>query len=258
MEDEKVTTHPSYGLVGFSRASVCGMKNRRMFGSAIGKHFNIVLLEIRRAEQHHHLSRDWFHGREELIRVELSEAQFASLLTNMNSGDGVPCTITYVKGEGRIDPPPDEPVEAERVRRGFEEKFQKFRDEFAGMAKRAHEILGKAGAKKAERDEMIRMFERAAGYMENNAGFVVEQFAEATEKVVTHAKAEVDAFVANAARVTGMERLKEMGLAKEELALPAPEEMVRCVGCGVEISETEANVRNCLCAECDEDAQKEE
>lgn len=136
MEDEKCTTHPSFGLVGFSRASVCGMRSHRMFGSAIGKHFNIVHLEIRRAEQHHHLSRDRFHGREELIRVELSEAQFASLLTNMNSGSGVPCTILYVRGEGNIEPPPDEPVEAERVRKGFTEQFQKFRDEFAEKAER--------------------------------------------------------------------------------------------------------------------------
>lgn len=223
MEDEKVTTHPSYGLVGFSRASVCGMRNRRMFGSAIGKHFNIIMLEIRRAEQHHHLSRDWFHGREELIHIELSEAQFASLLTNMNTGSGVPCTIRYVKGEGNIEPPPDEPVEAERVKKGFVEKFQKFRDEFAEMAGRAREILGKGGAKKAERDEMIRLFERAAGYIKDNAGFVIEQFAEATEKVVTHAKAEVDAFVSNAAKVTGMERLKEMANLEELKALPAPE-----------------------------------
>ena len=224
MEDEKVTEHPSFGMAGFSRASVCGIKNTRLFGSSIGKHFNIVILTIKRAEQAHHLSQDWFHGRDTLVEAVLSEAQFASLLTNMNSGDGVPCTLRYVKGEGNIDMPPDEMVEAERVRQGFEEQMKGLHDDFQKMAGRAKEILGKGGAKKADREEMIRMFERATLAFGENSGFVVEQFAEATEKVVTHAKAEVDAFVANAAKVTGMERLKEMGGLDELKAIPAPED----------------------------------
>jgi hypothetical protein len=84
--------HPSFGMVSFSR---CYGTNRRLFQSHV-KNMTTVRLRIKQASVKHSLHQDHTYGEESLIEVELSPAQFAELLTSMNVGDGVPCTINYV------------------------------------------------------------------------------------------------------------------------------------------------------------------
>lgn len=205
--------HPSFGMVGFSRASVGGSRRERLFGSSLAKHYNVIMLRVHQAFEEHHLSQDWRHAQgAPLIEVEMSEAQFASLLTTMNMGDGVPCTIRYVApgGSGKVESAPDADVEVDKVRKGFEQNIKELVEDFETLKGRAKEILGTAKSSKAERDEILKLIERAAQDLSSNFGFVIEQFNEATEKVITQAKAEVDAFVTNAAKVAGLDRLKEL------------------------------------------------
>lgn len=205
--------HPSFGLIGFSRCSVGGSRKYRLFGSSLAKHYNVIMLRVHQAFEEHHLSQDWRHAQgAPLIEVEMSEAQFASLLTTMNMGEGVPCTIRYVApgGSGKVESAPDADVEVDKVRKGFERDIKELVNKFESLKVRAKEILGTAKSSKAERDEIVKLIEGAAQDLSSNFGFVIEQFNEATEKVVTQAKAEVDAFVTNAAKVAGLERLKEL------------------------------------------------
>jgi len=59
------------------------------------------------AEKERHLNRDWFHKKKHLIEVEMSQTQFAEMITSLNVGDGVPCTIRYLPDKHRIEDPPD-------------------------------------------------------------------------------------------------------------------------------------------------------
>ena len=74
--------HPSYGQVSLSTIHSSGGVD--LFGSRI-KHGTFIELKIQTAE----LERDEFHdhyfGRDHIVKVWLSPAQFTGLLTQMNT-----------------------------------------------------------------------------------------------------------------------------------------------------------------------------
>ena len=83
-DKDEILTHPSYGMVQFSR--VTG-GNCRLFGSALEGHNHRIELRIFEAEMHidHDLHMERPYGKGQIIEVALSAAQFAELLTTMNS-----------------------------------------------------------------------------------------------------------------------------------------------------------------------------
>ena len=111
-------SHPAWGMVEFSRVEHGGPC--RLFGSSLTNHGTTIILRVWEASRKHDCGQDWYHGsiRKELIAVEMSAAQFAGLLTTMNVGNGVPCTIRHVQGVQRPEVPPD-PGEMGRVRAAF-------------------------------------------------------------------------------------------------------------------------------------------
>ncbi len=197
-------THPSYGLIGFSRRN--GGK-RNLFGSSI-KHNQSITLTIKTAEHRRDLNRDWYHGRKELIEVEMSIDQYSQLLTSMNIADGIPCTIRsreYV----RVENPP------------FTSKVDTFNKEFKNrmhnlgvdIDKNTRVALDILDNKKSFTKEDIKLIKQAlAGYtteIRSNIPFVVEQFSEAMDKTVTAAKAEIEAFKQQQITQLGLGELKK-------------------------------------------------
>lgn len=115
--------HPSYGLLSFSRMSG-GTTN--LFGSSI-QHKDTIKLCISECDVKRDLSTDWYHDNGRIIEVEMSYSQFAEAITSMNMGNGVPVTIRWVRGEGRIEPCP------------FTDKKQQFEEEFKHRLDKANE-----------------------------------------------------------------------------------------------------------------------
>jgi hypothetical protein len=198
-------THPTYGMVGFSRRT-CGGGGLNLFGSSI-RHSQFIALEIKRAVKYRDLSHDWIMGEEELIEVELSPNQFAELLTSMNVGDGVPCTIRHVN---RVDAGQCPEV---AVRQQITNEFQNY---IAKASEEAEQILAevttlfgdKANIGKKERAEILKNLEMLVAGIKNNVPYVHKQFNEAMDKTVTEAKAEVEAFVEGKVRSLGIEALQ--------------------------------------------------
>jgi len=218
MDDREVEQHESYGMIGFSRVSSSSGVN--FFGSSIrSSHF--IDLTIRRAERHRNLNQYWYHGGEELINVRLSPNQFAELLTSLNVGNGVPCTIQHVN----------------RVRMGecpAVDQRQKYESEFEADVARttqdAERILAdvkrvfsdKQSIGKADRAAIVRQLESLIAHVKNGMPFVQSQFNEAMDKTVTEAKGEVEAFVNHKIHSLGINALNTEILA----ALEAPLESV--------------------------------
>jgi hypothetical protein len=98
--------HPAYGMIGASRVS----GGAYLYGSDF-RHQHWMTIRI------HHgrllrsdLSYDHYMAEGQIIEVELSEAQWATFVSAANVGDGVPCTINWVVGEGflpELTPPTD-------------------------------------------------------------------------------------------------------------------------------------------------------
>jgi hypothetical protein len=210
MEKSPDNTHPSYGMIAVNRFTIGGTKKTPFFGSSLDTHYSGIRIVIKRAvlTKYPGSSRvDHPFARESLIEVDLTGAQFAELITAMNVGDGVPCTIKRIGGEG-IPEPPAMANEAEKVR-------EDIKTDVASLAVEARELLtalrstfdGK-NIKKVDRQVLIKKTEAVIQNLESNLPYLLTRFEEATEKTVVRAKAEIETFMRTTLEQAGLEALK--------------------------------------------------
>lgn len=204
-DKEEVFTHESYGMVGLSRCT----GRVRLFGSAIPYHDNFIALRIHHAERTHTLARDWYRAQTitPIIEVFISAAQFADMITSMNMGEGVPCTIKYLD-RVRLEEPPDLETEAEKVQTDFKDDIREVAAKLKEARSEVEELLSKKSLNKGDRAKIQEKFDGIVRHVASNVPFVLESFQEATEKVVTHAKAEVEAFTTTRIMAAGMAAIK--------------------------------------------------
>lgn len=215
-DEEQEFEHPSYVMVGLFRSEG---NIGRLFGSALDKHHTSITLRVAQATRKHSLGRDWYHAKSllPLIEVELSAAQFAEMITSMNVGSGVPGTLRSLNGE-RTGPVPEEhSLEVEEVRKQFARDVASVAKGVEDMEKRVADLLDKKSLSKEDKKEILSQFASFRQHVRSNSPFMVEQFERAAEKVVTHAKAEVDAFITHNVVAEGIRSLAE------KAAVRAPE-----------------------------------
>lgn len=202
--------HPAMGVIKISRIT-CGPSN--LFGSSI-RHQTVMGLTICRASVERELSNDWVHGDEELIEVYLSPSQFAEMLTSMNMGDGVPCTIKRFNHEMYKNPELPSKVEqfSDEAKRSLDGTLSRLNEAYDRVKASIDE--GKPMTKKGlnELDGMLSTFKRL---VEDHLPFVLEQFGEQMEKTSHEARAEVEAFIENRVLATGLETIRSMAPAIE-------------------------------------------
>lgn len=205
--------HPSFGMVGVCRTQ----GHTRLFGSPLTHHNNYVTLRIKRAQRcksgHGY---DFYFGRQDLIEVAMSEAQFASMITSWNSGDGVPCTIGWLPGEGTMPtwPNEDQVSDMERVREEFSDRIAEVQKKFEVSQRLVETILEKKTAlTKAEKESVRFGLVALQRLLEDTGPFMAGQFVEATEKTVQKAMTEIDAFASKVIRQTGLDALQDMKMA---------------------------------------------
>lgn len=206
---DKATTerHASFGMVSASRVQ----GKTHLFGSHVDNHLAYIRLSICQAEVSHSTERDWYRDRDELISVDLSASQFAELITNMNVGGGVPCTLRRVMME-QVEPVPQETAtEATKIKTNFRARISSL-VEFLDSSKRKAEAILSAPKTltKKDKEELLHVFEKTLMEVKSNAPFVVEAFVEATEKVETSAKTEIEAFVNLIVTSLGVKKLSEL------------------------------------------------
>jgi hypothetical protein len=203
--DTKEFRHESYGMVMFSR---CGGSPGRLFGSSLSDHPTTIHLRIAKGVRRHSLNEDRFSGEGiPFVEVILSAAQFAELLTTMNVGDGVPCTISRL-GTMRVPSPPQEELtEPEQIKADFGETTDAILDRMKAFRALLEKAADKMGKK--DRESILFEFGILESHTKGNIPFVADRFHEATDRMVAHAKAEVDAFMTHAVMAAGMKALSE-------------------------------------------------
>jgi hypothetical protein len=198
-------THESYGMIGVHRTQGTV---KSLFGSSIS-HQSTITITIKRAEIERHLNRNWYFGRDLLCKVEMSPTQFAEMITSLNVGDGVPCTLRYIENHERIADPPS--VSQRQI---FEDEFKedvcKIHDTIQEDADKIRELLTKKGGiTVAERKEVLNTISTLMRTLTDSIPFLQKSFNEAMDKTVTEAKGEVEAFVMNKITSLGLEKMKE-------------------------------------------------
>lgn len=208
-ESKSEYKHPSYGLVQFSHRH----GSPKLFGSALSQSLtqNYVTLSIRKAtliREEGNPDRHYGSISGDLIEVNLTAAQFSELLTTMNIGMGVPCTITRLNNQ-RVEDPPDLASEAEHLREDFQVRATQYVEALQKkILPRMREVVAKKNLNKADQAEILSAFEGVVRQAVDNLPYTLDLFQESTEKVVAAAKTEIDAFMRAAVVQAGLEALQ--------------------------------------------------
>lgn len=207
MDDRNQETHESYGMLQFNRITHGGDTN--LFGSSI-PHSNTVRMSVHPGMVDRHLNRDWYHAKNrEYIQVEMSQAQFAEAITNMNAGSGVPVTIRRLDGKGMQEPT------FHNKRMQFEEEFknrmQNLEEKLSHLTKSAEDILNhKKTVNKGDRATILKELNALKMELASNIPFISASYNEQMDKTTQEAKAEVEAFTINKINELGLSKLDDL------------------------------------------------
>jgi hypothetical protein len=187
--------HPAWVLVGASRVSH-GPPGAVLFDSDI-RHQHYVAVRVKRATRKRDLNRDWKYGHETIVEFAMSEAQWASFVSSMNSGDGVPATLEW---DATLDNPqvPGMP---------YAPRLQESMNEVRDAATRAQETVREAFEAYAAHKTVgnLRTLQYAIENMPANMTFAAKSLSEHAENVVTRARADIEAYVVQKAHQLGLE-----------------------------------------------------
>lgn len=208
--DSKTFSHPAFGQIGASRVQ----GSSTLYGSDF-VHQHYVVIRVSRSELNRDLHHDWQFAREELVELALSEAQWATFVSSMNVGSGVPCTLQRIVGEEMPGIPLR--METDVVKEEFDGRTR----ECAALVEAAiGEIEGEIGAalSKPKRERVLGRLKRLRQDLASNLPFVSKSFGEHMEKTVERAKVEVNAYLQSAVQCAG---LAALGASDGPLALPS-------------------------------------
>jgi len=151
MEHESLS-HESFGQIQFNRSNANGT---HFYGSELPQD-HYISMEVHHSEIHRELTQDRYYNRGQILRIRMSSGQFAEMLTSMNCGSGVPCTIERIEGK-KIAELPMQESRKEFVHRKFEDRMKMFGDTIRERQNKAKELVKK---KTLSKDDMhqIRQF----------------------------------------------------------------------------------------------------
>jgi hypothetical protein len=209
---DTVEKHPAYGQIHASRVS----GGIFLYGSDFN-HQHFIRIGITTSELHRGLSNDYHFARDHLIEVSLSEAQWATFVSSLNHGSGVPCTINHIKGE-QIPELPFATDRHKQIKEEAQDRMKVALEALSGL--RASIESSKLSGK--QQKEFLSQVDRVRMNIAENLQFVADQFDEHVEKTIEHAKVEIGAYVTSTIARAGIKAMN--GEVPFSLALQAPKE----------------------------------
>lgn len=193
LNEHGAQTHPSWAMIGASRVST-GPQGAVLFDSDI-RHQHSVVVRISTASRKRDLNRDWLHPEREFVEVEMSEAQWASFVSSMNVGSGVPCTIRRRENDYAVPGAPFAPR--------LQESMDEVRDAAAHAAEKVAEAFAAYEAHKTAANRNTLKY--AIENMPANITFAAKSLSEHAENVVQRARADIEAMVVTKAQQLGID-----------------------------------------------------
>lgn len=185
-------THPAWAMIGAARVQ-SGSPGAALFDSDI-RHQHTVIVRLSTASRRRTLNSDHLMAEKEFIEVEMSEAQWASFVSSMNSG-GVPCTVRRREDDYMVP--------------GviFESRIQESMKETRGAADQAFQAVREAFEAYDEKRNAanLRTLKYAIANAPANVEFAGKSLNEHAENVVQKARADIEAMVTSRARQLGIE-----------------------------------------------------
>lgn len=196
--DSSVTTHPAFAQIGAFR--ITGTSH--LYGSDF-VHNGAIRIKISASELHRDLSKDWHFARGGYLEVELSEAQWATFVSSLNMGEGIPCTLIGRRDGDKWEYTPWLPAPESRV-------FQA-EEEMSDAGRRALEqldaLIAEINGLKVSEKQKAALRDRASSArssITSTMPFILHQFTKAAERTVERAKVEVNAYATRALTRLGL------------------------------------------------------
>lgn len=181
-------THPSWGNIQISR--VHSTPAATLYASPI-KHPYYIQMRICTSSEKRDLCTTWRHPDKDLIDISLTEAQFVELITSLNIGGGVPCTLDYVNGKRieRAQQSREDRLIADEIKKTTND-ITKIVDEFQKHLSNVYELLPKNKKK-----ELELQFSILKNKIVDTLPFVLERAHETFVDIVVDAKANLMSFI---------------------------------------------------------------
>lgn len=200
--DETTVTHPAFGQITVSRIQ----GSRALYGSDF-EHHTYVRITIYKSELTRHLSRDWPHQREQLLSVDMSEAQWATFVSSFGSGSGVQCTLERLLGEGI----PEFPLrdEGQEFKVEQDKALQTALDNLKEL--KATIEANVQGLTKVKQAELLKNVNMSIRKLSDSLPFIANSFSEHMEERSEKAKVEIHAYLGEAVKRAGLEAIAGKG-----------------------------------------------
>ncbi len=199
--------HESYGLVSFSRRQ--GVPGR-LFGSSLPEHHHYITLSVKKGSRVPSGSGlDHFYGaivRGDIVEVDMSAAQFAELITSLNMGLGVPCTIRAIEGR-RLEKPPEVKLESEKVTETFHTALSGLQAAFRDLQSHVETALAEKTISKKDKGSILSKMSYFATTLQSNLPYIVEIFEESMDKIKTSTKSELESWITYKVMQKGFQNL---------------------------------------------------
>ena len=198
---DSITTHPAFGQINITRQSGYGA----LYGSDF-EHHNCISIEISTSELQRGLSYDRYFPRQTKIKIALSEAQWATFVSSVGQGGGVPCTIQRDE-RGMIPGLPPPKARTDQFAGELRQKMEHALTE----AKEMRAMIAGMGLSQKKQGELISKLSSIERSIDGNATFVAEQFDEHMENTIEAAKVEIRGYHAGLVQQAGMAALASQG-----------------------------------------------
>lgn len=201
----KTISHPAFGTMAFYRKHG---GPETLFGSSL-KHNDIIECVIRHAHVTRGLHNDWYGGDNIIVSMDMSYSQFVEIITNMNSGSGMPVTIRWTEKDGKIP------------HCHYIDKYQEFQSELMDKMTATEQDADtlyqdvktlfdtKKNISKSDRETILAKLDQIVHGTKHTTKFALSQFQEQMDKTVQEAKGEIEAYTENKMRFIAQQALAE-------------------------------------------------
>lgn len=187
---DQTVRHPAFGMLGASRVS----GRTTLFGSDF-VHQNFISVTLYEAHIHRSLSHDHHFADKIIAQWSMSEAQWATFVSAMNVGHGVPVTLEHTReGDTMLWHPA---IKLEPKIDDFKEDAQRGVRKAMEAIDAAAELLENDANKMSAkvRDSMRDVLRTLKAEMTSHFPFILKSLDEHMEKSVEKAKTDVHAYV---------------------------------------------------------------
>lgn len=205
-------SHPAFGNISISR--VQSGAGKRFFGSGI-RHNNYIRLTIDQGIEVEAYGIKKFrpNSRKGLIEVDLTQSQWAAMVSSIGLGEGTPCTIAYYRDGNIVSPGNIGETETgnAHLRRILEESVS---SQIEGLQERLKDLESALSGSKLNRKELqekVKSLKHAINNTPKNLTFATEVMEEVMEEIVENGKNELSSHAQNIALKVGLQEISDLG-----------------------------------------------